>query len=86
MTSLLFFFDVDYVDRIERGFDINGFIEARVLGSTTLRFDVTRVFRVNATRDRLTFAGNRGSGIVRLEEFRKGTFTRELKLSLRGSF
>ena len=86
VSSRLFFFDVDFEDQIKRGFDIKGFIEARIFDDTTIRFDATRVFRVNATRDRLIFAGNRGSGIVRLEEFRKGTFVRELKLSLRGSF
>ena len=86
ISSPLFFFDVDYEDRIKRGFDIDGFAEVRVLGRVTVRFDVTRILNTNATRDRLTFFGNRGSGRVRLEEFRKGTFSRELKLSLRGSF
>ena len=82
----LFFFDVDFEDRIKRRFDISGFVEARVLDSMTIRFDVTRVIRPNAIRDRMTFAGNRGSGVVLLEELRKGKFTRELKLSLRGPF
>ena len=86
ISSPLFFFDVDYEDRIKIGSDISGFVGVKVLGSMTIRFDVKRVFNTNATRDRLTFVGNRGSGIVRLEEFRKGSFSRELKLSLRGSF
>ena len=86
ISSQLFFFDANYEDQIKRRFDINGFAEVRVLESMTVRFDVTRVFKVGATRNRLTFVGNRGSGILRLEEFREGTFSRELKLSLRGSF
>jgi len=86
ISSQLFFFDGDFEFRIKRRFDINGFVEVRVLESMTIRFDVTRVFKVAATRDRLTFVGNRGSGILRQEKFLEGTFSRELKLSLRGSF
>ena len=86
ISGPLFFFDVDFEDRIKRRFDINGFVEVRVLGSMTVRFDVTRAIRPNAIRGRQTFAGSRGSGTVLSEEFRKGTFSRELKLSLRGSF
>jgi outer membrane receptor for ferrienterochelin and colicins len=86
ISSPLFFFDGDYEDRLKRGFDINGFVEVKVLGRMTIRFDVTRILNVGATRDRLTFVGNRGSGILRQEKFLEGTFSRELKLSLRGSF
>ncbi len=86
ISSELFFFDAEFIDRITRDFDLNGFVELRILGDVTLRFDVTRIIKAGAERDRLLFFPNRSSDMVAQEEFRFGTFHREMKLSLRGSF
>ena len=86
ISSELFFIDAEFIDRIERKFDVNGFVELRIFGDITLRFDIRRIFKPAAIRDRLFYFPNRTSNMVAQEELRKGTFHRELKLSLRGSF
>jgi len=86
VTTALYGFDVDYTDIIRRRVDISGFIEVTPFDGITVRLDAKRIFKRAATRDRLFFMGNRANGILKQTEFREGTFQREVKLSLRGTF
>ena len=79
-------FDLDFLQIIELGTQVDAFAEVQVVDGLTARIDARRLMGTAATRDRINFVGNRRFNRVLTSEFRTGNFGREFKLSLRGRF
>ena len=66
--------------------ELSAFIEIKILGGLTLRFEGERLLGDDGVRDRIRFVGNKALGEVLQTELRSRILSRSYTLVLRGNF
>lgn len=79
-------FERTYAHRFSRRFDFQAFVELQPIAGITAKLEGIRLLHTGAVRDRRTFVGNRGNGVLLRTEHRIAKFSRDIRLSLRGVF
>ncbi|MBM3512663.1 MAG: TonB-dependent receptor, partial [Alphaproteobacteria bacterium] len=79
-------FELIFMNAFYRAIDFQAFVEMQPVAGVTARLEAFRVLRTGAERERLTYVGNRGRGILLRRELRDIKFHRDVKFTLRGAF
>lgn len=79
-------FGLDELDVLGQRWDLDGFIETRVIPGVRVRLTVEDWLRINSPRDRQVFAGSRTSAPLSFRERRDSAPSRQITLEARGVF